>query len=202
MSEPFQDPEPGAQPPEPTQPPPSGYRGLWLPATGLRLQPRASRVELLRLLAASGRVRPRRVIVGVLGSVLAGLMGDNGASACSTSSWVSPTSRSSREPEDRRSGEWLQAFVSLTRTRAPSSVSPARSCATSPASCPVSSSASGTCGCCGTRASRRGTTGSRHRRGAHDLTPRGGYELGLKSRPSRTTKSSSTTARTYGATTA
>jgi uncharacterized RDD family membrane protein YckC len=81
MTEPFQDPEPGAQPPEPPQPAPSGSSGY----AGYGYQQQGYGYSYAPVSNYSGFWRRAgafvldEVIVGVVGSVIAALAGDNGA---------------------------------------------------------------------------------------------------------------------------
>jgi uncharacterized RDD family membrane protein YckC len=78
MSEPFQDPEPGAQPPEPTQPAPSGYAGYGYQQQGYGYSygPVSNYSGFWR---RAGALLLDEIIIGVVGSLLVALSGDNGA---------------------------------------------------------------------------------------------------------------------------
>jgi uncharacterized RDD family membrane protein YckC len=79
MTEPFQDPEPGAQPPEPTQPAPSGYAGYGYQQQGYGFSYGPAVSNYSGFWRRAGAFVLDEVIIGVVGSVLAGVSGDNGA---------------------------------------------------------------------------------------------------------------------------
>jgi uncharacterized RDD family membrane protein YckC len=80
-SEPFQDPEPGSQPPDPTQPaqpPPQGYAGYGYQQQGYGYSygPVSNYSGFWR---RAGAFLLDEIIIGVIGSLLVALSGDNGA---------------------------------------------------------------------------------------------------------------------------